>query len=163
MQGQDEILRVLETLKPEYASGELTKNREVFEKRLAKAFKGSTQKFERATQEGAICQRLTRRAGRDSRHLHRQQRRARTQTRTYATARTSRFPEGLALPLPLTYGKACGQQRACRTRKRPLPNLLRARSAALPPGRLDRTSARPKWVMRFPLTGTFTSMSRRAP
>jgi type I restriction enzyme M protein len=43
---QQDVLKVLENLKPDYANGELEKDRAVFEKKLKKAFKESTVKFD---------------------------------------------------------------------------------------------------------------------
>jgi len=53
-QAQLEILRVLETMKPDFANGELVKDRAVFEKQLAKAFKTADVKLEAALKKALL-------------------------------------------------------------------------------------------------------------
>jgi type I restriction enzyme M protein len=53
-QAQQELLQALDTLKPQYANGELQKDRSIFEKQLKKALKGSNIKLDTSLKKAML-------------------------------------------------------------------------------------------------------------
>ena len=102
---QDEILRVLATLKPEYQSGELTQNRDVFEKRLATAFKNSPINFNAALKKALFAKDALGEPD-PSADICTDSKGEPEPDADLRDSENVPFPEGLPLPLPLTYGKA---------------------------------------------------------
>ncbi len=101
---QERILQVLETLKPDYSAGETTKNRETFERRLVTAFGSSTHRLDTPLKKALLAKGALGEPDADADICTD----ARGRPEPDADLRDSEnvpFPDGLPLPLPLTYGK----------------------------------------------------------
>lgn len=101
---QREILRVLETLKPSYQAGEVTKNRDAFEKILKTAFKASTVKFDAALKKALLAKGSLGEQDSTADICTSSKGEPEADAELRDTENVA-LPEAIALPLPLDYSK----------------------------------------------------------